>query len=244
MDSALAAAETKIRRHAENFANTDHYLNVHLPRIATDFAFIIERFGPGQRILDIGAAPFCLCEALAARGYDVTAVDFDPKQWPQVPYLSMPVIKCDVERAPLPFPDKHFDLVVLTEVFEHLHVNLVTTILEIQRVIRPGGMLYLTTPNLLSIRKVWRMIRKGVVNDVYDEWSMINRLGYAGHICEYTMAEVRDFLAAAGFVETQASTEFVYNKRPIETMMLKALTAIAPAMRENVIVHARRPAGD
>ena len=53
----------------------------------------------------------------------------------------------------LPFPNKHFDGVFSSEVFEHIF-NLEEMLAEISRVIRPGGKLLITVPFLWSEHEV------------------------------------------------------------------------------------------
>ncbi len=53
--------------------------------------------------------------------------------------------------ARLPFPDASFDIVLCVEGIEHV-MDRHKTLAEFRRVLRPGGRLLLTTPNLLSLR--------------------------------------------------------------------------------------------
>lgn len=54
------------------------------------------------------------------------------------------VVIADVNKS-IPFPDASADLIVLTEVLEHLHSPL-EALKEMHRVLKPGGRLVLTTP--------------------------------------------------------------------------------------------------
>jgi SAM-dependent methyltransferase len=56
----------------------------------------------------------------------------------------------DVNSEPLPFNDESFDLVYLTEVIEHL-VRPDRALQEVRRVLRPGGQLIVSTPNLACL---------------------------------------------------------------------------------------------
>lgn len=63
----------------------------------------------------------------------------------------------------LPFPDASFDLAILVEVIEHV-IDKQSLLREIRRVLRPSGLLFLTTPNpeSLALRTesvMWRMLR-------------------------------------------------------------------------------------
>lgn len=57
------------------------------------------------------------------------------------------VLRHDIEREPLPFPENYFDTVFLIDVIEHL-VDPLPAIREIHRVMRAGGRLLIDTPNI------------------------------------------------------------------------------------------------
>lgn len=52
----------------------------------------------------------------------------------------------DLNVLPWPWEDNSFDLVVARAVFEHLRINLVETVNECWRILRPGGVLYVKLP--------------------------------------------------------------------------------------------------
>ncbi len=54
---------------------------------------------------------------------------------------------------PLPFKDKMSDFIIITEVLEHLQ-NPIFTIMEIYRVLVPGGKLFLTVPSFFSLHEI------------------------------------------------------------------------------------------
>ena len=93
--------------------------------------------GAGKHALDIGCRDGYWSERLKGQGYEVSSLDLEP-------YYA-PAITHNVESG-LPYPDNHFDVVWCTEVLEHLHTP-GYLLEEIERVLIPGGMAVLTTPN-------------------------------------------------------------------------------------------------
>ncbi len=98
------------------------------------------------RALDLGAGQGRVSRALAVRGFEVTAVDVNGDQFRAV---EVPFVKSDLNRT-LPFPGKSCDLVVAVEILEHLEAPR-RFVREIYRVLRPGGLAVVSTPNIASI---------------------------------------------------------------------------------------------
>lgn len=69
----------------------------------------------------------------------------------------------DLNHQPLPFADQSFDLVTCTEVIEHLE-HYRETLREIHRVLKPGGRVVLSTPNILNLKSRIRFFVYGFYN--------------------------------------------------------------------------------
>ena len=98
------------------------------------------------RVLDAGCGNGGTSIALTKRGAQVTAVDRDPARL-QILRDSHPDIDTregDVQT--LPFEDARFDAAVLQDVIEHA-ADPAAVLAETARVLRGGGLLYLSTPN-------------------------------------------------------------------------------------------------
>jgi SAM-dependent methyltransferase len=52
----------------------------------------------------------------------------------------------DLNDVPWPWADNTFDLILARAVLEHLRINLIESVNECWRVLRPGGILYLKLP--------------------------------------------------------------------------------------------------
>lgn len=117
----------------------------------------------------------------------------------------------DLNENRLPFPDGCFDLVINLEMIEHLYKpdNL---LVEIHRVLKPGGTLVLSTPNLAS----W-------VNRILLLFGYFPR-GMDISV-KSTLAESRDFLRRPQ-AESQGQAEFDYHVRLYTFGALKLLLGV------------------
>ena len=113
----------------------------------------------------------------------------------------------DVEES-FPYADASFDLVIFTEVLEHLSRDPMATLAEIHRITKPGGWLMLTTPNCASLRSVLNVLRGG---HPYV-WSPYSRAGHRDrHNREYTPEEVRTLIEAAGYAVQRHQCLSIYD---------------------------------
>ena len=107
-------------------------------------------------VLDVGAGHGAFSKEIHELGYQVTACDFAP----EIFYYDK--IKChraDLMQS-LPFGDNAFDAVVAMEVMEHIPDHKVF-FREAHRVLKPGGILFISTPNILSFKSRVRFLFTG-----------------------------------------------------------------------------------
>jgi SAM-dependent methyltransferase len=107
------------------------------------------RGAPGPEVLNVGSGPFLELGDLPADGRRFTVCDIDQRAIELARRLHGDKLqRADViaPGAALPYADGSFDLVVAMEVIEHVP-DPMPWLAEVMRVIRPGGALYLTTPN-------------------------------------------------------------------------------------------------
>ncbi len=112
------------------------------------------------RIVDIGFYPGHLARAVhAIVGGELHGLGprFPPAFHTGARSRGIALHECDVERRLLPFPSGSVDLILATEVLEHLAAPALM-LTECRRVLAPAGLLLLSTPNLLSLRGRLRAI--------------------------------------------------------------------------------------
>jgi 2-polyprenyl-3-methyl-5-hydroxy-6-metoxy-1,4-benzoquinol methylase len=115
-------------------------------RLALVFEDVLARSElSGRRLLDAGCGTGLFSRMAVDRGARVTSMDVGEQLLAEV------AKKCASERVvgdllALPFDDESFDFVICTEVIEHT-VEPRIAVAELARVLRPSGILVLTTPN-------------------------------------------------------------------------------------------------
>lgn len=107
---------------------------------------VITRRRPPGRLLDVGCGTGLLMNAMRHRGWDVEGVDFTPDAVRAArERFGLPVVEGTLESAR--FPSASFDAAVLWNVIEHVP-DPAATIAEVARVLRPGGLIVMATPNV------------------------------------------------------------------------------------------------
>jgi len=106
----------------------------------------------------------------------------------------------NVECDPFPYPDEMFATVLCCELLEHLQQDPMHMLSEIHRVLKAGGALVLTTPNIAS----WYSVHSVLQGKHPALYTLYPRPGAAAanprHAREYTPNEVCRILMEAGFV--------------------------------------------
>ena len=100
----------------------------------------------------------------------------------------------NVEEDEFPYADDMFDVVLFCEILEHLLKDPVHALAEIRRVLKPGGTLIVTTPNVVRLENVRKMIAG---ENIYDPYSGYGP--YGRHNREYTQQDLFSLLTANGF---------------------------------------------
>lgn len=168
------------------------YLRKAVDRMDRSFSIIKDQM-PSASILDIGASPFYLLDcALAAGATRAEGIYFANDTHP---LRNNPAVfskngkiglhHLDVEKDQLPFAENAFDVVTACEILEHLEYFPSLLGNEIHRILRPGGHLMITVPNVGSLGNILKLIVGG---NIYMRY----RADPTGrHKHEYTINQLR-----------------------------------------------------
>jgi methionine biosynthesis protein MetW len=153
-------------------------------------ALLARYVSPGERVLQVDCGPGVLAEMLAAQGARVWGTDLSRVATAHAWQRGVPVCRVDLDRGPLPFPDGAFDTAVSDSQIEH-RVRFEHVFDELVRVLRPGGKLIISLPNIAHWRfRLWLLRgRFPYLENSPTDWL---------HLRFFTLAEVRALLQARG----------------------------------------------
>jgi SAM-dependent methyltransferase len=120
------------------------------------FVEALKKDKPG-RLLDIGCGDGDYAKRMHDLGFDVLAADMNKDKFKYNGLIPYQV--CNVTES-LPFENNSFDYIILAEVIEHIR-NPFSVIKELVRILRPGGILMISTPNILSLKSRFRYLIEG-----------------------------------------------------------------------------------
>jgi len=238
----------------QNQSEQQEYINAHFTRIWKTFQ-VIESFGLSKdaKILDVGAKPYMLAiliksslnSSFTGIGYSLDDIPVEDKdrlsKTGSVNYkkknltlvnkgknFSIEMHQANVEVDKLPFEDNSFDVVVFTEILEHLLFDVSFTIKEINRVLKPNGRLVFSTPNNLFWGRLMALFLGKNIDDPYSIHGP-----YGRHNRNWTTKEIRKLLDVHGLecknliTDTFLAMNAFYLKR-ISVFLAKIFLGLLP----------------
>jgi len=184
------------------------YIETHLTRLEKTLA-ITPPGGPADRVLEMGAY-LHITPALKTRlGYgEVRGCYYGSRgimedravRSAEGEEFTCAIDLFDAEKDCFPYPSGHFSTVLCCELIEHLAADPMHMMIEINRILKPGGHLVLTTPNIVSLRAIAGIL--GGYNPLlFPAYIRPRESGeaQARHAREYAPREIRTLLEDSGF---------------------------------------------
>jgi SAM-dependent methyltransferase len=199
------------------------YATFHLQRFVRTLELMPQLRGK-VRVLELGASPFLMTVLVQKYlQYEVAVAQFYGDYGEPLPSAEGEVTVSstahgeshpyrykvfNVERDPFPYADREFDIVLCCELIEHLGVDPSQMLCQCHRVLKPGGYLILTTPNVARLDNVFRLLSGRNIYSAYSTDGV-----YGRHNREYTAGELTDLLRLHNF-EPTVTAEDCYPHNP------------------------------
>ena len=195
---------------------------------------------PGQRALEVGCGTGIFLQVAARTGASIVALDLSADLLAQARarVASEGKVRLSLGNAEqMPFRDGSFDAAYGSSILHHLNID--TALAEVNRVLRPGGRIVFTEPNILN-PQVAVMFRLGMTKKYF---------GVSPDEMAFTRFRAARALRGAGFADIAVKPfDFLHPATPsgmIEGVSRfgRALEAI-PLVREiagSMVITARKP---
>ncbi len=199
---AIGEFEASVRR--DGVEADVAYFTEHRRRFEHSLLRIPELAKSGGRVLDVGSHYLHIASTLRLMGYDVVAIDV-----PEFASLDLVrnraagygVENHAVERLDagefLSGVSEEFDVIVFTEILEHITFNPVSFWRRIYELMKLGGSIYLTTPNALTPWKMLHVLKRLVMQNGIGLTApeIFHTVSFGHHWKEYSASEIRDYFS-------------------------------------------------
>lgn len=243
-----ALAHLISRQHAGD----ENYFHNQVNRYARTVSRIRELRPNPRRVLDIGSHYLHQSVLLSELGYQVSGIDIE--LFTSAAFVQERAHEFNVQNLAvnllekgdfLPGMEGQFDVIVFTEILEHITFNPVRFWKRVYELLTPDGIIYLSTPNSMRpaavLRSAANLIRmRGVGLDIGQ---ILGTVTYGHHWKEYSAWEIRKYFAMLSddfAVETHwYSTDLHTHAGP--KGQLKRLIAVVPCFRSDIEALITRP---
>lgn len=229
----------------------DEYLIIHGERYKT-LLNIIEQLKLPERskILDVGCYPLHIFNKLKSRGYDMFGIASEHEKVDQYQ-----IVVTNIEKDKLPYKANTFELIIFTEVIEHMTANPDQYMKEFLRVLKPSGKLIITTPNSVNLKNRMKLLMgQSVYFPLFQlyETTPDNGFMYHRHTREFTLDELKEVVSHAGFgvysaKQYSAYTPFRKERAQQQTALERMfkyvgyfITLLSPSLKDSLLVVAQK----
>ena len=159
----------------------------------------------GKKVIDLPAGSGASTELLKGMGVDVEPYDLFPE------LFKLKGVECKQAdmQATLPIDDAYADVVLFQEGIEHINDQL-KALREMNRIIKPGGLLLLTTPNYSNLRaklsyflnesEIYKLMPPNSIESIwFSDNSADDGRYYFGHVFLIGIHRLRLLASLSGF---------------------------------------------
>ncbi|WGI17639.1 class I SAM-dependent methyltransferase [Methanonatronarchaeum sp. AMET-Sl] len=166
------------------------------------FEKILDRLPESSKelnLLDIGTTPFTLFLKEKYPDYEISTLDRTDLMENRCKEKDIEFKSCNLDKVSIPFEDNQFDIVIFTEVLEHIFAPPSKVLNEINRILKNNGKLIISVPNIASLhRRVKLLLGRNPLPHPDNQFKKDWVHGH-GHLHLYTRKELISILKDSDF---------------------------------------------
>lgn len=212
------------------------YATYHCRRLYDTYKRCKQHLKEGDHVLSIGAN-FASIEKVLVQNDNITVTVVD---FPEVIEEYKPIferyginyISKDLTKGDLGLPEEGFDMLLQSEVIEHLPVAPSDQINKFSRYIRKGGLFTITTPNLgSSMHLIFLLLMKPIFVKPELMFGPVNKENQGVHRREYLPVEIADAFSDTGYTLVHKSFFFYTYPKSLPMKIIYSFGHLVPRFR-------------
>ncbi len=148
----------------------------------------------GLRLLDMGCGNGTYLSLVKSRFQEIYGCDISESALHEVQKKDIQAVCADLNKGYIPYKSDSFDTVTAMELLKHV-IDPLQLLIDVKRILRSGGKLILTTPNIRYFRNLNTLLFKGV----FPHTTTDHFIWGGGHFHYFTRKDVAFLLREAGF---------------------------------------------
>ena len=207
----------------------EYKANINYARYRKVYSFL-KKVSKGD-LLEIGCCGGEFLGLLKTKGWSVKGLEISKKAAKRAKTKKLDVRIHDANKK-MPFKDESFDVIFAGELIEHVFDD-VEFLNEVHRLLRKGGYVIITTPNLLSLKN-----RILMLFGLDPRYSLSH---YHYHV--YTQKIISDVFKKSKFKNSKIKGNFIIyskNREKILGTLFEKLADYFPSLSEHFIVSAKK----
>lgn len=209
------------------------------------YKYCLSRLKPGAKVLSVGGF-HCTIEKMLREdlNVEVTVIDYPDSiaiQKDYYDFLGFKYVGIDLSKGFSGLDKAYFDMIIYTEVIEHIPTAPYEQLLPFDAYLKPGGSVIVTTPNMTSIVHIAKLFMKLPLFDTPEKFfSPVAPENLQVHRREYMPSEIQEAFQRMGY--SSIVKYFIYNKpKSLQYRMMYFIGNMISRFKEGMLIEGTKP---
>jgi methionine biosynthesis protein MetW len=168
--------------------------DIYIPKVGERVEIASRYVRRCKRLLDVGCGDGVIAHFLKRKVFKIYGIDNSEQNLEKAKKRGVFTVYVDLDKEKIPFKDSYFDVVTCLDVIEHIR-NPVNLMKEIYRVLKKGGRLILSAPNIRFSDHLITLVLKGRFPITSEDKTAYD----GGHIHYFTFSDLKNISIMVGF---------------------------------------------